>query len=112
MFGAPHHGSVHAWLFPGACLRQLRPGNPWLAELNQNEDAEPAVPMVSIWSRHDSMVAPQTSCRLHCARNIEVIGVGHNALLNDERVRTLVAGELKRIAREASRRQVVGETVA
>ena len=38
-FGAPHHGSVHAWLFPGACLEQLRPGNEWLAELNRAEDA-------------------------------------------------------------------------
>jgi triacylglycerol esterase/lipase EstA (alpha/beta hydrolase family) len=111
-FGAPHHGSVHAWLFPGACLRQLRPGNEWLAELNRTEDVEPAIPTISIWSWHDSMVAPQTSGRLRGARNIEVIGVGHNALLNDRRVRTLVAGELERIARDATRPQALHETVA
>ena len=110
-FGAPHHGSVHAWLFPGTCLGQLRPGNRWLAELNRAEDVEPAVPTISIWSWHDSMVAPQTSGRLHGARNIELIGVGHNALLNDERVRALVAGELERIARAATREQAVRETV-
>ena len=103
-FGSPHHGSVHAWLSPGACLAQLRPGNRWLAELNRLEDSEPTVPTVSIWSWHDSMVAPQTSGRLRGARNIEVIGVGHNALLNDERVRELVAGELDRIAGEARER--------
>jgi alpha/beta hydrolase family protein len=111
-FGAPHHGSVHAFLFPGACLGQLRPGNEWLAELNRSEGVEPAVPTISIWSWHDSMVAPQTSGRLRGARNVELIGVGHNALLNDERVRMLVADELERIAREATREPAVRETVA
>ncbi len=111
-FGAPHHGSVHAFLFPGACLGQLRPGNEWLEELNRAEDVEPAVPTISIWSWHDSMVAPQTSGRLRGARNIELIGVGHNALLNDERVRTLVVDELERIARDTTREKAVRETVA
>jgi triacylglycerol esterase/lipase EstA (alpha/beta hydrolase family) len=101
-FGAPHHGSVHAWLFPGACLGQLRPGNDWLAELNAAEDAGPPVPTLSIWSWHDSMVTPQTSGRLRGARNSEVIGVGHNALLNDRHVRDLVAEELERIAHEGA----------
>ena len=102
-FGAPHHGSVHARLFPGACLGQLRPGSRWLAELNRTEETEHVVPIVSIWSWHDSMVAPQTSGRLRGARNIEVFGVGHNALLNDTNVRALVAGELERIARGGTR---------
>ena len=102
-FGAPHHGSVHAWLFPGSCLAQLRPGNEWLAELNRSEDAAPAVRTISIWSWHDSMVAPQTSGRLRGAENIELIGVGHNALLSDRRVRALVAAELERVARPEGR---------
>ena len=103
-FGGPHHGSVHAWLFPGSCLAQLRPGNEWLAELNRAEDAQPVVRTVSIWSWHDSMVAPQTSGRLRCAENIELVGVGHNALLSDRRVRALVAAELERVAKPEERR--------
>jgi len=98
-FGGPHHGSVHAWLFPGLCLAQLRPGNPWLTELNRAEDAQPVVRTISIWSWHDSMIAPQTSGRLRGAENIELIGVGHNALLADRRVRALVAAELERVAK-------------
>ena len=47
------------------------------------------------------MVAPQTSGRLRGARNVELIGVGHNALLSDQRVRALVAAELERVARDA-----------
>src|SRR4029450_1741660 len=61
--GTPHHGSMHAWIFPGTCLAQMRPGSTWLAELNRDESTPPPVPVVSLWSWHDSMVAPQTSSR-------------------------------------------------
>jgi triacylglycerol esterase/lipase EstA (alpha/beta hydrolase family) len=101
--GAPHHGSVHAWLFPGICLGQLRPGNAWLAELNCDEGASPVARLVSVWSWHDSMVAPQTSSRLAGAENIELIGIGHNALLGDASVYAIVAAELARVAQESAR---------
>ena len=94
--GAPHHGSIHAWIFPGVCLGQLRPGNAWLAELNRTEGKPSSVRLVSLWSWHDSMVAPQTSARLEGAENIELTGIGHNALLGDDRVFALVAAELAR----------------
>jgi triacylglycerol esterase/lipase EstA (alpha/beta hydrolase family) len=96
--GTPHHGSVHAWLFPGLSLAQLRPGNAWLADLNRTEGAPAGVRVVSLWSWHDSMVAPQTSSRLAGSENIELAGIGHNALLGDHRVFALVAEELKRVA--------------
>ena len=79
--GTPHHGSVHAWIFPGTSLAQLRPGNAWLAELNRGAVAPAGVRVVSLWSWHDSMVAPQTSARLDGAENIALAGVGHNALV-------------------------------
>ena len=98
--GAPHHGSVHAWLFPGVCLGQLRPGNTWLADLNRDEGAPAATRVVSVWSWHDSMVAPQTSSRLAGAENVELVGIGHNAFLGEPSVFALVAAELARIAKE------------
>ena len=94
--GTPHHGSVHAWLFPGTSLAQLRQGNAWLAELNRAEVAPAGVRVVSLWSWHDSMVAPQTSARLDGAENIALPGIGHNALVRDRRVFALVAAELTR----------------
>jgi triacylglycerol esterase/lipase EstA (alpha/beta hydrolase family) len=100
--GAPHHGSVHAWLFPGTSLGQLRPGNAWLEALPEPEGDSP--PFVSVWSWHDSMVAPQTSARLRHARNVEVVGVGHNALLTDPEVAAKVIEELK----GGGRRSAVG----
>ena len=99
--GTPHHGSVHARTFPGICLAQMRPGNAWLAELNRNEAAGPQVRTVSIWSWHDSMVAPQASARLDGAENVAVIGVGHNALIENAGVIARVVLEIRRAEREA-----------
>ncbi|MEP7275903.1 MAG: alpha/beta fold hydrolase [Betaproteobacteria bacterium] len=78
---APYRGSVHAWMMFGACLAQLRPGNVWLDALHAGDYARP--PITSIWSWHDSMVAPQLSSRLPGADNVELVGVGHNAILAD-----------------------------
>lgn len=91
--GAPHHGSMLAYTFPGGCLAQMHPGNPWLVELNRDESRAAPVPITSIWSRHDSMVAPQASSVLGNAENIALVGVAHNALLGDERVMELIARE-------------------
>jgi triacylglycerol esterase/lipase EstA (alpha/beta hydrolase family) len=88
--GTPHHGSLFARGLTGRCLAQMRPGNAWLAELNREEANPPSVPITSIWSRHDSLVAPQASAELACAENVALVGVGHNALLNDPRVMGLV----------------------
>lgn len=89
--GTPHHGSMLAWTFFGCCLAQMRPGSRWLAGINGAESETPPVPTLSIWSRHDSMVAPQASAELAGARNVALVGIGHNALLNDADVMTRVA---------------------
>ena len=60
----------------------MRPGNAWLASLGAPRgDALP--PIVSLWSWHDSMVAPQTSSRIAFGENLQVAGVAHNALLRN-----------------------------
>jgi len=93
--GAPHHGSVDAWMFPGECLAQMRPGNAWLAKLNA--EANPmATRIVSLWSRHDSMVAPQASAELAGADNVPFKGIGHNALVEHPDIVARVVAELSR----------------
>lgn len=95
--GTPHHGSMLAYSFPGTCLAQMHPGNPWLVTLNFDEGALAPVPITSIWSRHDSMVVPQASSVLAAAENIALIGVAHNALVGDKRVMELVVREIGKI---------------
>jgi len=80
--GSPHHGSRHARLGIGANSRQLETGSDWLCRLNA-DPASLAVPIVSIYSRHDNFVAPQESAVLPGARLIALEGVGHLALLFD-----------------------------
>ena len=94
----PHHGSMLAYTFPGYCLAQMHPGNPWLVELNRDESAPAPVPITSIWSRHDSMVAPQASSVLRNAENIALVGIAHNALLEDKQVMALILAEISRNA--------------
>jgi pimeloyl-ACP methyl ester carboxylesterase len=90
--GAPHHGSVHAWMFPGVCLAQIRPGNAWLAALGAAH-MPPDTRVVSLWSRHDSMVAPQASAELEGAENVSFVGIGHNALIEHPDVVARVVAE-------------------
>jgi pimeloyl-ACP methyl ester carboxylesterase len=99
--GAPHHGSVHAWMFPGECLAQIRPGNAWLGALNAEDGGAPPVRIVSLWSWHDSMVAPQASAQLPGADNVGFVGIGHNALIEHPDVVARLVDELKRAGREA-----------
>ncbi len=89
--GTPHHGSMHAWMMMGTSLSQLRPGNPWLTQLNRDTQAHRAAgntlpAAVSIWSWHDSMVTPQTSSRIDWGDNIVLTGIAHNALLDHPEV--------------------------
>ena len=100
--GTPHHGSMLAYTFPGCCLAQMHPGNPWLVELNREESGRAPVPITSIWSRHDSMVAPQGSSVLRNAENIALVGIAHNALLGEKAVVELVATEVVKPRGEAS----------
>jgi Palmitoyl protein thioesterase len=91
--GTPHEGSMHAWMAMGACLAQLRPGNAWLGALGPPPADAP--PIVSLWSWHDSMVAPQTSSRIAFGENVELAGVAHNALLRDPAVFERVLAEIR-----------------
>jgi pimeloyl-ACP methyl ester carboxylesterase len=92
--GAPFQGSVHARAFFGTALSQLRPRNAWLTELSPSAPGH-GPPIVSLWSWHDSMVAPQTSSLLPGAVNVALAGIGHNALLRDPQVVERVVAEYR-----------------
>jgi triacylglycerol esterase/lipase EstA (alpha/beta hydrolase family) len=94
--GTPYAGSMHARLMSGASLVDMRPGSPYLAALAQPTDPERAVPTVSIWSWHDTMVTPQSSSRLSYGENVVVAKVAHNALISDPGVQRLVAEQIRR----------------
>jgi hypothetical protein len=84
----------------GAGGAQLRPGNAWLAALNDAEQTAPPVPIVSLFSWHDNLVAPQDSAVLAYATNVSFAGIGHLSLLFSEPVARRVGAEIAAAAQK------------
>ncbi|MEP7329105.1 MAG: alpha/beta fold hydrolase [Betaproteobacteria bacterium] len=110
--GTPFHGSRHAYMMFGAAMQDLRPGSRFLAPIDDPGAFASGVPVVSIWSWHDSMVTPQTSSRLDWAENIAIAGVAHNALLGDRDVWARVAAEIRKARDRVPAPQPVAEASA
>jgi triacylglycerol esterase/lipase EstA (alpha/beta hydrolase family) len=94
--GTPHHGTALARFGPGANAAQMRRDSAWLRALAASETQDLRARIVSIYTHHDNIVAPQDSSVLPGARNIAFGGVGHVALGSNPRV----LAEVLRILRE------------
>ncbi|WP_036165774.1 triacylglycerol lipase [Massilia sp. 9096] len=101
--GTPHHGTAMARFGLGLNAAQMRPGGEWLRALAAGEDAATRALIISIYSHHDNIVAPQTSSMLPGARNVELGGVGHVALGRDPRVLAAIMRELSLLSVAAGR---------
>ena len=95
MLGTPHHGTAHARTVRGLGrnLRQMCRNSAWLSELNAAP--LPPVPMVNVWSWHDSIVTPPDYARLEGARNLELAGLGHLEMALSPRIREIVLREVR-----------------
>jgi hypothetical protein len=89
----PHHGTGLAAFGVGANARQMRQDAGWLADLEQADRGRRRL-FTSIWTWHDNIVAPQTSCRLPGAKNVAFAGVGHVAIGSDPRVLCRILDEV------------------
>lgn len=79
---SPHAGSELARIGIGANAREMEPGSRWLADLAS--ESLP-VPAVSLRTPHDNYVMPQDNQRLSGARDVELAGIGHLAVLYADR---------------------------
>lgn len=102
--GTPHSGSKLARYGTGTNARQMEPDweGGWLQQLAAAEDDARRSLFVSIYSRHDNIVAPQSSALLPGATHIGLDFVGHVALGFDTRVRELVLAQVSAIRRSKS----------
>lgn len=83
----PHQGSELARIGLGQNAREMEPGSKWLRDLA----AEPTrVPITSIRTCHDNYVMPQDYQRLAGAKDIELPGIGHLAMLYATRTSKLL----------------------
>jgi triacylglycerol esterase/lipase EstA (alpha/beta hydrolase family) len=80
LLGTPNTGSKMVPFVVANLGKNLMPGSPFLTKLN----AQPfpnGVRLTNIFSRHDNLVIPAELARLDDQINMELTGVGHNALL-------------------------------
>ena len=110
--GTPHDGTALAQFGVGENSRQMcrtgRAGSgacsAWLAALNA---AGAPVPIVSIYSRHDNIIAPQSSSHLTGSKNIAFNGIGHVALGMHPAVTACVVEEVRQAIQAAADRPAV-----
>jgi triacylglycerol lipase len=101
--GTPHHGTMLALYGIGINTQQMQWSSEnqeglcskWLRDLAAMEGPEVYRLFVSIFSHHDNIISPQTSARLPGAKNIELVGIGHVALVPDPVVQAHVIGEVR-----------------
>ncbi len=91
--GSPHHGTFHANLASGPNGAQMRPGNAWLAVLNETRVT---VPFTSIYSLHDTIISPQDSSVMIEADNVALIAVGHVSMPSGAMARTALLAALQK----------------
>jgi pimeloyl-ACP methyl ester carboxylesterase len=77
----PHHGAAIARVLHWPAATQMRPGSSWLTSLNAAQEGHWRVPMTSVYSLEDNLVAPARSAVLLGARLHEMRGLGHFGLL-------------------------------
>lgn len=77
--GTPHYGTGLASLGVGINAKQMRLRDEWLAQLDADDRSHRSL-FTSIYSYHDNIIAPQSSCHLQGAHNIAFGGIGHVAL--------------------------------
>ena len=75
--GSPHQGTALARVGHTEIVRQLSPGNPWLLQLEADEDPTMYRRFTVVLSEHDNIVTPQRSQTLPGARTVAFTGLGH-----------------------------------
>lgn len=96
--GTPHAGTGLARSGIGANAREMARdadgvSSDWLSALNAATVLSPP-PLVSIYSRHDNIIAPPSSSHVAGARNIILDGIGHVAMGFHTVVATHVINEI------------------
>ena len=82
---SPHHGTTLVRGLPWPDTRQMSRMSPWLRTLNTSQEGRFAVPIASIYTREENLVAPADSARLEGAELHELRGVGHFGMLRSRR---------------------------
>lgn len=92
--GSPHQGTFHARLARGVNGMQMRAGNVWLTSLGETLVG---IPFTSIYSIHDTIIAPQDSSAVLGADNVQLSAVGHVSMPSGSIARKALITALEKV---------------
>jgi triacylglycerol lipase len=93
----PHQGTLNAYLFPGLGTRQMRPGSPFLWELNAGTASLGDLPVFTYRTPFDLTVHPPRTTRIGSAPELVAWCPLHSMLPSDPAVVGHIAAELARL---------------
>jgi len=83
---SPHHGTKAAWLYPTKGAEDMRPGSPFLANLEKTEGRLGKIPVASYRTPMDLIILPPSSSIWNRADNREFPVIMHPLMLNSRAV--------------------------
>lgn len=83
---SPHHGTKMAYAYPGKGARQMRPGSPFLKDLEATEDRLGDIPVVSYRTPMDLIILPTDSSVWKRAENQSYPVILHPLMLHSKPV--------------------------
>jgi triacylglycerol lipase len=98
---SPHHGTIFGRLGASRNVRQMAKGSPFVEHLSR-DDRGRWRRFTTVASRDDNLVVPRSSPLLPGARQVELDGVGHLALIEDRRAWQVIADEARALAPAAA----------
>jgi triacylglycerol lipase len=88
---SPHRGSLWAHCLPFPGIRQMRPGSPFLEDLNRDFSMLAPLRPVSVWTPLDLMILPATSSLIDGARPVCLLLPAHPLMVLNRAAHALVA---------------------
>jgi len=92
---APHHGTVMAGMSSAPGVKQMRPGSPFLRDLERDEDALKRVKFTTFYTPLDLVVVPGASGEMPQAHNVRIWALLHPSLILERRCIRAVAEALR-----------------
>lgn len=80
---SPHNGTWTGYLRQNLGARQMRPGSPFLQDLNRTVHELAQVGFVSVWTPFDLMIVPASSSQLPVGEMIQLSVLAHPLMLRD-----------------------------
>jgi pimeloyl-ACP methyl ester carboxylesterase len=94
---SPHHGTIFGRLGHSRNARQMARGSHFVEHLRQHDRGRWSR-FATVATRDDNLVVPRSSPLLPGARQVELDGVGHLALIEDPRAWQVVVEEARAVA--------------